>query len=104
MRKADSELQFVDTQLYIISILQTTHQDSVKKSGLLRIFFDKSCLRRNLYRRKIWPTAHFLQGKFSSELLWDAFDFKFVILSTNSLLAKTIQTPIRRDHIVTAVE
>jgi len=29
----------VDNELYIISIKKTTHQDSVKKSGLQRILF-----------------------------------------------------------------
>jgi len=31
-------------------------------------------------------------------LNWDAFDLKFDILSTNSLVVKMIQTPILSDH------
>jgi len=34
----------VKNKLHTISIGQTTHQDSVKKSGLRRILFHKSCL------------------------------------------------------------
>jgi len=30
---------------------QSTHEDSVKKSGLLRILFDKSCLQRILFHK-----------------------------------------------------
>jgi len=38
----------VKNELHTISTGQTTHQDSVKKSGLRRIVFDKSCLRHIL--------------------------------------------------------
>jgi len=31
---------------------QSTHQDLVNKSGLRRIFVDKSCLRRILFHKK----------------------------------------------------
>jgi len=31
---------------------QSTHEDLVKKSGLLRILFDNSCLRRILFHPK----------------------------------------------------
>jgi len=31
---------------------QSTHDDLVKKSGLRRILFDKSCLRRILFHKK----------------------------------------------------
>jgi len=31
---------------------QSTHEDLVKKSGLRRNFFDKSCLRRILFHEK----------------------------------------------------
>jgi len=31
---------------------QSTHEDLVKKSGLRRIYFDKSCLRRILFHQK----------------------------------------------------
>jgi len=31
---------------------QSTHQDLVKKSGLRRILFDKTCLRRILFHKK----------------------------------------------------
>jgi len=31
---------------------QSTHEDLVKKSGLWRILFDKSCLRRILFHKK----------------------------------------------------
>jgi len=31
---------------------QSTHEDKVQKSGLRRILFDKSCLRRIYFRKK----------------------------------------------------
>jgi len=31
---------------------QSTHEDLVKKSGLLRILFDKACLRRIIFHEK----------------------------------------------------
>jgi len=32
---------------------QSTHQDWIKKSGLQRILFDKSCLRRILFHKNL---------------------------------------------------
>jgi len=32
---------------------QSTHEDLVKKSGLLRILFDKFCLRRILFHKNL---------------------------------------------------
>jgi len=46
-------LWFVKNKLHAISIGQSTHQDLVKNSGLRRILFDKSCLRRIL----IWQSC-----------------------------------------------
>jgi len=37
--------------------------DSVKISGLRRILFHKTCLRRILCHKKIWPAAHFFHMK-----------------------------------------
>ena len=51
---------FVKNELYTTSIKQTTKQDSVQKSSLWGILFDKFCLRRILFYKNIWPVAHFL--------------------------------------------
>ena len=42
----DSELWFVKIKSHAVSIGQSTYQDLVGKSGLQRILFCKSCLRR----------------------------------------------------------
>jgi len=56
----------VENNFLIASTGQSTHQDIVKKSGLWRILFDKSCLRRILFHKKIWPAAHSFNEKSSS--------------------------------------
>jgi len=60
LKKEDSELWFVEKAPHTISIGQTTHQDSVQKSGLRRILLDQSCLQRILFHKQIWPVAHFV--------------------------------------------
>jgi len=45
---------------------QSTHEDLIKKSGLRRIFFDESCLRRILFFKKIWPAAYSFRKESSS--------------------------------------
>jgi len=42
----------VENKLHIALTGQNTHEDLVKKSGLWRILFDKSCLRRILLHKK----------------------------------------------------
>jgi len=48
----DSELWFVKCNLHTISIGQSTHWDLVKKSGLRRVLFDRSCLQHILFYHK----------------------------------------------------
>jgi len=45
LKEEDSDVWFVKYKLHSISIGQSAHQDLVKKSGLRRILFDKSCLQ-----------------------------------------------------------
>jgi len=42
----------VENNFLIALTGQSTHQDLVKKFGLRRILFDKSCLRRILFHKK----------------------------------------------------
>jgi len=49
MEEEDSELWFVEKKLYTLFTEQSTHEDLVKKSGLWRILFHKSYLRRILF-------------------------------------------------------
>ena len=77
---------------------QSTHEELVKKSGLQRILFHKSFLRRILFHAKSGLRRIFFHKKSFSESLGDAFHLKFFILSTNSLVVKMIRTPILSDH------
>ena len=52
VKEKDSEVWFVQNELHTISIGQTTHQAWVKKFGLRRILFDKSCLQRMFFHTK----------------------------------------------------
>jgi len=76
----------VKNVLNTISTGQSTHQDFVEKSSLLRILFYKSCLWRIFFYKKS-----------SSQSFCDAFNLKFLVLSTNSLVVKMIRTPILSD-------
>ena len=49
MKEEHSELWFVENNFSTALPGQSTHEDLVKKSGLRRILFDKSCLRRILF-------------------------------------------------------
>ena len=80
--KCDSE----KNELHTTSIEQITHQNSVQKSGLWHILFDKSCLRRILFRTKILPAAHL----FLKKLVLGVIYFKFTILSTNLLIVRIL--------------
>jgi len=42
----------VEINFLTASTGHSTHEDIVKKSGLRRILFDKSCLRRILFHKK----------------------------------------------------
>jgi len=77
-----------------MSIGQTTHKDSVKKSGPRRNFFDKSCLRRILFYEKNWPGAHLFHKYFASS----SFDFKLLTLSNNLLVVKMLRTARQSDR------
>jgi len=52
-QEEDSEPWFLAIKLHTISIGQSTHQDWVKKSGLQRILFDKSCLWRTFFHKNL---------------------------------------------------
>jgi len=54
-----------------------------------RILFDKSCLWRILFYKESGLRPIFF---IIFCLNWDAFDLKFLILSTNSLVVKMIRT------------
>jgi len=79
----------VKNKLHAISIGQITHWDLVKKSGLRRILFDKSCLQRILFHKKSGLRRIFF---IFFCLNRDASDFKFLVLSTDSLMVKMIRT------------
>jgi len=49
--------------------------------------------------KQIWPAVHVLDTESCSQSFWDAFDFKFLILSTNSLMVKTIQETRLREAL-----
>jgi len=46
------------------------------------------------------PTAHALHKRSSSYSFWDAFDLKFLVVSTNSLMVKIIQEKRLREALV----
>ena len=52
LKEEDSKLRFVGNGFLSVLTGQSTHEDLVKKSGLRRILFDRSCLRRNLFHKK----------------------------------------------------
>jgi len=52
LKEEDSELRFVEYDFFIALTGQSTHEDLVKKSGLRRILFDRSCLRHILFHKK----------------------------------------------------
>ena len=60
----------------------------IQKSDLRRIFFYKTCLQPGwiFFHKKIRPAAHFFNEKSSSWSFCGPFDFRFLILSTNSLV------------------
>jgi len=57
----------VENNLFTALTGQSTYENLIKKSGLRRILFDKSCLRRTLFREKIWPAAHSFHEKSTSQ-------------------------------------
>jgi len=69
---------------------QSTHQDLVKKSGLLRILFDKSYLQHILFHKKsgLWRILFIKILLLKHSGIY--FHFKFLILSTNSFVVKMI--------------
>jgi len=81
----------------LTSISQNTNQNSVKKSGLRRILFDKPCMQRILSMKKSGLRRICFIKKFPLIVL-DAFDFTMLVQSTNSLVLKMIQTPTLSDH------
>jgi len=66
--------------------------------------FDKPCLRRILFhkksglRRTSFINERNEERKSSSQSFCGAFEFKFLVLSTNSLVVQMIQTPILSDY------
>jgi len=62
--------------------------------------FDKSCLR--LFLLKIWPAAHDFHKTSCISSFWDVFDLTVFILSTNSLVAKTIEETRLREALLLA--
>jgi len=52
LKEEDSELRFVENNFRTAITGQSTHEDLVRKSGLRRILFDKSCLRHILFHKK----------------------------------------------------
>jgi len=62
-------------------------------------FLFKKCTEKkcasHFFSSKNWPVAHFFV---ILSLNWDAFDLKFLILSTNLLVVKMIRTPILNNH------
>jgi len=87
----------VKNEIHSVPIGQSAHWDLVKKPGLQHILFHKSCLRRILFDRKSGLRRIFFIFFFFF-LHRHAFDLKFLILSTNSLVVKMIRTPILNDH------
>ena len=68
MKEEDSELWFVKYKSHTISIGQRTHWDLVRKSGMRRILFYRSCLRSILFYKKsglqrIFFVQHFLKPR-----------------------------------------
>jgi len=79
----------VKNKLHTISIGQSTHQDLVKNLAcgafrLISLACGAFCLIINL------ACSAFFSYFFC--LNWDAFDLKFLVLSTNSLVVKMIRT------------
>ena len=76
LKEEDSELWFVKYKLHTIYLGQSTHWELVKKFGLRRILFVRSCLRRILFHKKSG-----LQRIFSYIIFFNqnAFDLKIVI-------------------------
>jgi len=85
----------VKNKLHTISIGQSTHWDLVKKYGLRRILFDRSCLRHIWFQKNL---AYGVSFSYRFFLYRNAFDLKFLIMSTNSMVVKMIATPILSDH------
>jgi len=85
----------VKYKLHTISVGQSTHWELVKKSGLRRISFNKSCLRHILFHKNLAFGAFFSYKIFLNRV---AFNVKFFIVSTNSLVVKMITIPILSDH------
>jgi len=52
LKEEDSELRFVENNFLTALTGQSTHENLIKKSGLRRILFDKSCLRCILFHKK----------------------------------------------------
>ena len=83
-----------EKESHTMSIGQSTHRDLVNKSSLQCILFDKFCLRhifldqKSGMRRIFWLLF----------LVRDAFDLKFVNLSTDWLVVKIVSTPVLKDH------
>jgi len=81
----------VENKLHGALTGQSTHEDLVKKSGLRRILFHKSCcLRRILFHKESGLWRFYFHKKISSKTFGDAFHSKFFILFTNSLVLKMI--------------
>jgi len=59
LKEEDSELRFVENNFLAALTGQSTHEDLVQKSGLRRILFDKSCLRRIIFIQNLACGAFF---------------------------------------------
>ena len=60
LKEKDSDLWFVKINFPTALTGQSTNEDQVKKFGLHRILFDKSCLQRILFHKKsgLWRIRH----------------------------------------------
>ena len=103
LKKKDSELWFVNNDLHTASTEQTTHQDSVKKSCLRRIFFHKFCLQRIFPKKKyLVREALYFSVLFSLPIYWyyKWFEFKYSAITTTQF----VKNSKRVSHFSSGVE